>query len=156
DQRLIMRVLAHWRSIAPDNSFPRRAQIDPQGIGHDWANCILIDLAAALQQSRYAYVGQNLRDPSWPNFDRQCVSECLEGSLLHLVNAEIPTVVTKRSPIGFGGVGHHNNVQILYRAILMPLSEDGTRIDGIIGAANYRELAQSHKIDVSAREDISV
>ncbi len=39
-------------------------------------------------------------------------------------------------------------VQILYRAILMPLSEDGARIDGILGAANYREVGQNHKIEM--------
>ena len=34
-----------------------------------------------------------------------------------------------------GGVG------ILYRSVLLPLSEDGVTIDHVLGAANYRTLS---------------
>ena len=82
EQRLTMRVLRIWRSLCRGSHPPRRSQIDPMLFGADWPNCMLIDLDPTLDQSRLSYVGNALRDPSWPPFDRQTISACEEGTLL--------------------------------------------------------------------------
>ncbi len=140
EQRLTMRVLAQWRAFAEGNDFPRRSQIDAQRIGADWANCLMIDLDPDLARSRFSFVGDHLRDPSWPIFERQYVTDCLENTLLHLATSYIDRVVSRRTVISAGGTGIHLGTPIIYRSILMPLSEGGDRIDGIFGAANYREI----------------
>jgi hypothetical protein len=38
------------------------------------------------------------------------------------------------------GVATHRSIGILYRGVLLPLSEDGVGIDGVLGATNYRPL----------------
>lgn len=144
DRRLIMRVLALWRSLAQGRRFPRRSQIDPQLFGQDWSNCLLIDVDPLADHSRLAFVGDGLRDPAWPPFERQRISECLNDTLLQLATAKIPLVVAQSAPIGFGGPATHNETAILFRCILLPLCEGGAVIDGILGAVNYREVpAQS-------------
>ncbi len=140
EQRLTMRVLAHWRAFAAGNEFPRRAQIDAQRIGQDWSYCLMIDLDPDLARSRFSFVGDQLRDPSWPIFERQYVTDCLENTLLHLATSYLDRVVSRRSAISAGGTGIHLGTPIIYRSILMPLSEGDGRIDGIFGAANYREI----------------
>ena len=72
--------------------------------------------------------------PTWPTFDRQAISECLDGSLLELVTRHIPRVAVTRNPISFGGTAVHDEVSILYRTVLLPLSETGDRVDGVLGA----------------------
>src|SRR5215471_945891 len=148
ERRLTTRVHTVWKRIA-GASLPRRSQIDPTEFGVDWANCLMIDLDQVPARSRFAYVGNALRDPTWPTFDRQCVSDCLEGSLLELVTRHIPRVAVTKKPISFAGSAMHDDAQILYRTVLLPLSENGERIDGLLGAIAYREVTANEEIPLS-------
>ncbi len=149
DRRLIMRVLAQWRSLAQDGRFPRRSQIDPRLFGQDWSNCLLIDLDPSLDRSRLAFVGDALRDPSWPPFERQCVGDCLEGGLLQLTASRISELMARSAPISFAGSAVYDEAPILYRSILLPLAEDGRSIDGVLAAVNYREVASGESVHLA-------
>ena len=140
ERRLTTRVLTIWKKIA-GKGFPKRSQVDPRDFGSDWANCIMIDIDKTPGNSRLSHVGNALRDATWPTFDRQCVSECLEGSLLELVTRHIGRVAEKKKPVSFGGSASHEDGDILYRTILLPLSETGSKIDGILAAVGYREVS---------------
>lgn len=140
ERRLTSRVLTVWKKIAGDR-FPKRSQLDPIAFGADWANCLIIDIDDVVSRSRFAHVGSALRDPTWPTFDRQCISECLEGTLLNLVTRRIPKVLETNKPANFGGSATHDESDILYRTILLPLSETGKKIDGILAAVGYREIS---------------
>jgi hypothetical protein len=140
ERRQSLRVLAVWRSIAGDG-FPRRSQVDPNLFGGDWANCLIVDVDPVIERSRIAFLGENLRDPTWPTFDRQCIAECPEGTLLQLATRGIADLVAKRAPIGQGGPALYYESPILYRSILLPLSESGAAIDGVLGVVNFREVA---------------
>jgi hypothetical protein len=140
DRRLVMRVLARWRALAGQGGLPRRSQIDPRQFGADWSHCLMLDVDPDPRASRFAYVGESLRDPTWPTFERQCVGECAEETLLYTATSYLPRVITEREPL-LEGVGVHVGELVLYRSILLPLSENGSRIDGVLGAANYREAA---------------
>ncbi|HXZ00935.1 MAG TPA: hypothetical protein VEI03_13110 [Stellaceae bacterium] len=140
DRRLVMRVLLRWREMAGGRGMPRRSQIDPQHFGQDWANCLMIDIDPEPRRSRLAFIGERLRDPTWPTFDRQCIVECAEHSLLHSAASPIDRITAAREELG-EGVGLHVGTPVLYRSILLPLSEDGRRIDGALGAVNCREIA---------------
>ena len=146
DRRLVMRVLGRWKSITPDGRFPRRSQIDPRAFGQDWANCLLIDLDPMLDQSRFAFVGDLVRDPNWPPFERQSLGDCVEGTLLQLATAHLKLLIARRAPISFGGTATHEDSPILYRSILLPLAEDGVAIDGALGAVNYREVVSAEEL----------
>ena len=102
ERRLIVRVHTVWKKIA-GSGMPRRSQIDPRDFGTDWSNCMLIDLDPVATRSRFSHVGENLRDPTWPTLDRQCVAECLDGTLLELVTRHISKLTVKRKPVSFGG-----------------------------------------------------
>jgi hypothetical protein len=145
ERRLTTRVLGHWKKIA-GKGFPKRSQIDPRQFGADWGHCLMIDIDDVLVNSRFSHVGNALRDSTWPTFDRQSVSECLEGSLLELVTRHIGRVTEKRKPISFGGPATHEDGDILYRTILLPLSETGDKIDGILAAVAYRDVTIVHEI----------
>jgi hypothetical protein len=145
EQRLVMRVLAQWRALTDGRGLPRRAQIDPRAFGEDWRHCLLIDLDPQAERSRLAFVGESLHDPSWPTFERQSIADCQKDSLLHVATSYIARVVAKGVPISSGGVGIHHGMPIVYRSILLPLSEGG-KIDGLLGAANYREIPVAEEI----------
>jgi len=139
ERRLVLRVLAEWREMGGIRALPRRSQIDPRRFGGDWASCLMIDVDPQAANSRLAFVGERLRDPTWPTFDRQCIGECAEKSLLQAATAYLGRVVAEREPLA-EGVALHIGAPVRFRSILLPLSEDGTRIDGVLGAANCREI----------------
>jgi hypothetical protein len=141
ERRLIIRVRQIWLKAAGTSNYPRRSQIDPTELGRDWANCVMIDLDEAPARSRFSYVGSALRDLCSPTFERQFICECLEGSLLELATRQVPQVVEEKKVLSFAGSAIHQDVNILYRSILLPLSENGTKIDGILAAIGYREIA---------------
>jgi len=146
EQRLIMRVLAQYRGLCRGSGMPRRAQINPALFGRDWAHCLLIDIDPHLEASRFAYIGNKLADLTWPAFERQTLAECGENTLLHAATTYLPRVIARRLPISRGGIGLHRETPILYRSILLPLSESGTVIDGVLGAANFREIPVREEI----------
>jgi hypothetical protein len=109
----------------------------------------MIDVDNVPKNSRFSHVGNALRDSTWPTFDRQSVSECLEGSLLELVTRHIGRVTEKKKPVSYGGSACHEDGDILYRTILLPLSEAGDKIDGVLAAVAYREVNAVHEISLS-------
>ena len=148
ERRLTTRVLTVWKKLA-GKGFPKRSQVDPRAFGPDWGYCLMIDVDDVPVNSRFSHVGNALRDSTWPTFDRQSVSECLEGSLLELVTRHIGRVTEKKKPISYGGPATHEDGDILYRTILLPLSETGDKIDGILAAVAYREVSVVHEIPLS-------
>jgi hypothetical protein len=65
-----------------------------------------------------------------------CPTDTLAGVLL----SHLARVVVARRGLMIKGVATLRGTGILYRAVLLPLSEDGIAIDHVFGAANYRSL----------------
>ena len=86
-------------------------------------------------------VRAELREAGSPILERQRVGENLEGSLLELAAKEIEKVKALKQPVEKSGRAVHEDSEILYRAILLPLSENGLAIDGVLGAIGYRDVA---------------
>jgi hypothetical protein len=146
EQRLVLRVLTQWRGLCRNDSLPRRSQVDPRLFAQDWVNCLLIDIDPKIECSRFSYIGDNLRDPNWPTIDRQSLAECQEATLLYAATSYASRVIAKRAPISTGGVGVHQGAPVVYRSILLPLAEDGERIDGMLGAANFRAVPATEDV----------
>ena len=147
ERRLIARVQQIWQKAA-GRSYPRRSQIDPAAFGADWANCFMIDLDETTSRSRFSHLGNALQDLTWPTFERQCIGDCLEGSLLELATRRVPQLKEKKQALTFFGSAIHQEAGILYRTVLLPLSENGKQIDGVLGAIGYREIATDEGFSV--------
>ncbi len=140
EMRLTMRVLGHWRDLAHARGFPRRGDIDPEVIGRDWQSCLMIEIDPVYERSRFLFVGDTLRAPPDVNFDGRTLAQCEKNTILYSATQYIARVINRRVPISVGGTSTHLGVPILFRSVLMPLSEDGNTIDALLGAANFREI----------------
>ena len=129
ERRLVWRVMRHWAKIARGGRFPRRDEINPYLIGEDGANCLLIAVESPIELSYFVMVGVNLAVALCPN-------DTLAGVLL----SRVPQVVSAHRGLIIEGGAKFGGVEILYRAALLPVSEDGETIDHVLGAANYRPL----------------
>jgi hypothetical protein len=52
----------------------------------------------------------------------------------------VPPVVSARRGLMIEGQATLRGSEILYRGVLLPLSDDGVAIEYVLGAANYRPL----------------
>jgi hypothetical protein len=129
ERRLVGRVLHHWKGIAHCGRFPCRDEIDPWLRGEDGTNCVLIAMELPIELSHFVVVGVNLAVAL-------CPTDTLGGVLL----SRSPRVALARRALMIEGGATLRGVGILYRAVLLPLSEDGVTIDHVLGATNYRSL----------------
>jgi hypothetical protein len=125
ERRLVWRVLRHWQEIEHGGRFPRRNEIDHWLLSEDGANCLLIEVQAPIELSHFVAVGVNL-----------AVALCPTDTLGH----SAPPVVSARRGLMIEGQATLRGSAILYRSVLLPLSDDGVAIEYVLGAANYRPL----------------
>src|SRR5215475_5919023 len=130
ERRLVERVLRHWTQAAAGKRFPRRNEIDPWMVGEDWANCVVIAVHSPVQLSHFVAAGENL-----------AVALCPRDTLAGLLLSYLPPVLSARRPLITEGEAALRDVPILYRAALLPLSDDSIAIDHVLGAANLRTLS---------------
>ena len=71
------------------------------------------------------------------------VAEVPENSLAGKSASFHREVVEKAVPISRGGeFVKPDGSTVLYRSVILPMSDDGETISGLLGAANCRELAE--------------
>jgi len=129
ERRLVERVLGHWTKVATRQRLPRLNEIDPWMVGDDWANCVVIAVQSPVELSYFTAVGKNL-----------AVALCTRDTLTGLLLSHLPPVLSARRCLIVEGEATLRGVPILYRAALLPLSDDGVAIDHVLGAANHRTL----------------
>jgi hypothetical protein len=129
ERRLVWRVLRHWKEMLDGGRFPRREEIDSWLLGEDGANCLLIAAQSPIELSHFVAVGVNL-----------AVALCRTDTLAGVLLSRVPRVVSARRGLMIEGGATLHGEGILYRSALLPLSEDGVKIDHVLGAANYRSL----------------
>jgi hypothetical protein len=155
-RRLVSRMLRHWDERTSERRFPSKSEINEQVAGADWAHCALIAVAADLEQSQFLAVGPKLLDAPGPALEGQPIGACPQSSLLNTLLAYLPRCLESVGPLAVSGSAQHGGYDILYRAILLPLSEDGAVIDGILVAANYRDLRPGEDKQLRTRREVVV
>jgi hypothetical protein len=129
ERRLVERVLRHWTKAAGRKRFPRLNEIDTWVVGDDWANCLVMAVQSPLELSHFVVAGEHL-----------AVALCARDTLAGLLLSHLPSVLSARRCLIVEGEATLRGVPILYRAALLPLSDDGIAIDHVLGAANHRTL----------------
>jgi hypothetical protein len=152
EMRLTMRVLGHWREAAGDRRYPRRADLNPARLGDDWQNCLLIAIDPVAEKSSFLYVGQNLR-PQGVAYEGRRLGDCAEDTVLHRATTYLSRVLAKRVPISVGGAATHLGAPIVFRSVLLPMSETGDKVDAVFGAANFREIVLTEEIHAAGPPD---
>jgi hypothetical protein len=129
ERRLVWCVLRHWQKFVDGGRFPRRDEIDLWLHGEDGKNCLLIALESPIELSHFVVVGLNLATAL-------CFTDTLAGVLL----SQVPRVASARHGLMVEGGATLRGAGIIYRAVLLPVSENGATIDHLLGATNYRSL----------------
>ena len=143
ERRLVLRLLAYWRSVLNGRAFPSFAEIDPGRIADIWPHCFVVELAGERREPVFRAFGRDLAMHANASLIGRRVAEAPTDSLLAVASAQVAEVLDKGVPVSRGG-GYPgtNRSTILYRSILLPMSDDGKSINGLLGAVNCREVPQ--------------
>jgi hypothetical protein len=142
ERRAVLRVLQHWRAAAGDRPFPARDDIDPEAIVGDWQNCFIVDLCGH-RGPCFRYVGAMVRIAAWGDGIGCRVTDCPPGTILAVATSYIKNVLASRQPVTHSGSALHAGYPVLFRSILLPLSDGGSEITSLLGTANYRRVEEN-------------
>ena len=139
ERRAILRIHAVWQRLAT-HRLPSRSALDPKEFGDDWCSCLIVPIVRDNGKPRgFSEKGFD------PNISRQR----LACTLLSLAQHHISRVLATGQAVGYGGTESHDGIDVLYRIVLLPLSEDGARIDALLVGVTYREVPPASELRVS-------
>jgi hypothetical protein len=142
ERRLVFRLLSHWRTLIGEGDFPSFAELDPTAMPDMWPFCFVLD-ATRHAQDPILRVAQPGVSGLAGDVIGKALSELPEATLIAQACSYAHEVMRKRVPISRGGdFIRRDGVRVLYRSILLPMSDDGETIAGLLGAANFREVKE--------------
>lgn len=141
ERRFVLRLLAHWRNLCGERQYPSFADLDPAEIPDMWQNCFILEISGDNAVPVFRAMGEGLIENSkGPLLDRP-ISDALEDTLPGVAISYIDETLEKAVPVSRGGeFVRQDGTKVLYRSILLPMSDDGETISGILGAANCRNI----------------
>ncbi len=141
ERRLVLRLLAHWRELCGERAFPSFADVDPGRMPDMWSDCFVLDFVGHAENPVFRTVGAELADRIDVDLVDKHVTDAPEKTLVSVAVSYAAEVLRKKVPISRGGEFFKpDGVRVLYRSILLPMSDDGETVSGLLGAANCREV----------------
>ena len=141
ERRLVLRLLGHWRNLSGNRQFPSFADFDPAEIPDIWKNSFVIELSEDNATPVFRAMGDALLEKSDASLVGQPVAHAPERTLPRVAVTYIDEVLAKAVPVSRGGeFVREDGTKVLYRSILLPMSDDGETISGILGAATSRDV----------------
>ena len=133
-RRLVGKLLSYWEEKRGSRPHPALHDIDPEEIPELWPSCFILDVANYRDFPYFHYLGPQLARYSgiflsgrydWPR-------TLLKKSVCHYKEA-----LERRTPVLLEDeLTQYDNRKLLFRSILLPLSDDGDTINYLLGAAN--------------------
>ena len=143
ERRLVLRLLAHWRTLCDDRDYPSFFDLDPAAIPDMWRNCFVLEIFEDDSEPRFRAAGEALAAQVDFSLIDQPISVVPENTLPGVATSFLDEVLSKGVPISRGDEFFKDDgTKVLYRSILLPMSDDGETINGILGAVNCREILE--------------
>jgi hypothetical protein len=155
-RRMTLRLLTYWKALRGDRPFPSLKDFNVEAIPGFGPCAFLLDLTHGEENPVFRFVGKALTADGPANLAQQPLSAVPRGALLRRITDQYPQVLMRRQPFRFDSeYVESNGVTVLFRGILLPFSEDGERIDFIVGTIGARKVHDTEtlraKIPLEAR-----
>jgi hypothetical protein len=143
-----VRAYNYWAGLLGEHSFPPVASLLDGQYPEFADNLVLLHFDEGIEDPAIAFLGAKLAEECGTESSITRLSQVPGRSLLSRITDHYMQIIANQAPIGFEAefVNHFGRT-ILYRGILLPFSSDGARIDYIMGAINWKELADQATTD---------
>jgi len=136
ERRLVGRLLAYWHKLCDGRSFPSLRDIDPETVGSDWRWSFLLETSDHREFPNFVYLGPDLARYSGVFLAGQ---DTFTNTLLDVATHKVDRVYRDGCPLLMEDVvTRFDGQRLMFRAVLLPLSDDGSSINYVLGAANGR------------------
>ncbi len=143
DRRMVLQMLAYWREMRGDGAFPSFEDFDPRAIPEIWVNVFVLDLEGFPNDPLFRLAGDAFAAKTGSPLRNIRISQVPENTLAERSVSYYREVIARGVPISRGGeFNKSDGTKVLYRGVILPMSDDGVTINGLLGAANCREPAQ--------------
>ena len=144
ERRMVLQMLAHWRELRGDRTFPSFQDVDPRKIPEIWVNVFVLDLAGFLEDPLFRMAGDSFTASTGSSLRNIPISEVPANTLAEQSVSYYREVIERGVPISRGGeFTKSDGTKVLYRGVILPMSDDGATISGLLGAANCRVPAEA-------------
>jgi len=141
ERRANSRALKYWKELAAPRRFPSRNQISHETAGDLWDHLFIVEIATAPDHYRFVQAGDVLitalgRDPTG-----ETVAASIPGGMGTRTLFFHQAAVGLKGPVDdAGNWTRDDGMQILYRSILLPLSDDQQTVNFLLGAFSFRPV----------------
>jgi hypothetical protein len=145
ERRLVLRLLSHWRDLvardlAGERDCPSFSELDPESIPDIWENAFILDILGHMEDPLFRLVGSKFATYSPIDLRNLPVSHAPRDSLIEKSVEFAQEVISRGVPISRGGEFiKPDGIRVFYRGVILPMSDDGITVSGLLGAANCRE-----------------
>jgi len=120
---------------------PTISEIDLAALPDIWPHSFLLEIDDAEGGYVFRDLGEKIDKSSSPSLVGRRDTDAPNDALPGMALAYLDEVIEKGVPISRGGAfTNPEGKKVLFRSVLLPLSSDGKTINGILGAANCREV----------------
>lgn len=150
ENRMVLQLFTYWKRISKDRLFPSLVDVDPSAIADIWSSCFILDVTSETGRPIFHYIGKSLERDRQIDLALAEIGKSDDGdpeqtppTRLGQAAKTYRQVVLKKAPVSSGGVFEHpNGKTILFRSILLPLSDDDRKFNYLLGAVSSREVSQ--------------
>jgi chromosome partitioning protein len=149
DKRLANRFLNYWEELRGDKDYPLISDLNLDDVGEFVPHTFNIDLSASSHDPKFRFLGRQLIRDCGGDITNQGVSRLLPQSCLARAVQQRHEVVSEGKPCMISDeFDDSEGNKVLYRAVMLPFSSTGEKVDFIIGAINSKTVPLS---DAAAR-----
>lgn len=142
ERRLTLRAYAYWRETAGERPMPALGDFDAAGLAPFRDSSFLVGFAEEdYLQPVYCFVGAAIQATAGEIAKDSPVRGTAPGSVLDRIADHYLEAVAHKSPVGFDAEFERDDGgEVLYRGLLLPLSEDGETVDLLMGVLSWKEV----------------
>lgn len=141
ERRANSRALKYWKEIAAPRRFPSREQITRETAGDLFDNLFIVEVGPTSDSYKYVQVGNILIAGLGHDPTGKTVASAIPGGLGTRTLFFHQAAVGLKGPVDDAGSWTRTDgSQILYRSILLPLSDDQQTINYLLGAFSFRPV----------------
>ncbi len=138
---MVLRLLSFWREWCGDAAYPSFAQVDPTQMAEFWDYSFVLDIVGHEDNPIVRTIGSEFQN-YLPQTVRDCaLTDVPAASLIEHAASYYHEILDRGVRISRGGEFiKYDGMKVLYRSIILPISDDGSSVSGLPGAANCREV----------------
>jgi hypothetical protein len=141
ERRVSATAVQYWRELAAPRRYPGRAQVTEQSAAGLWDHFFIVKVGPDASDHVFESCGRVLREALGVDPTGKVVGDVMPGEIVNRAMYFQKAACDLMAPIDEAGrFKRRDGVEVLYRSVLLPLSDDQREANYLLGAFSFRTL----------------